>query len=240
MPVYLGAMKFLTTLFCLVCMVPTFGQMYFDMGLKGAYGPTFLYNSNIYDDGQYDAVLNSGYGIGGKLGVHFNSSHGITFDYMNASSKQEFDVRGVQQPLRYTWKHHDLLLLYRLSGNGAYLELGPKLSLVSDVNQSFTGADADVSNFFVNSYKSVVLGFGSYLMGNELISLQLGVRLHWSLDDMISDDGRIAGYPAPSATYPKYEKSIPAVGQVMLELNYAFGRFAKASCSQRWRLILFE
>lgn len=233
-------MKHITTILLLAGITPLFGQMYFDAGIKGAYGPTFLYNKNVYDDGQYDAVLNSGYGFGGKLGVHFNSQHGITFDYINATSRQEFDVRGTSSTNRFTWKHHDLLLLYRYSGNGAYIELGPKLSLMSDVNEQFNGSDSDVSRNFVKNYKSAVLGFGSYLAGNELLSIQIGVRLHWSLDDIVSDDGRTAGYPTPLAVYPTYQKSIPSAGQVMLELNYAFGRFAKTSCSHRWRLILFE
>jgi hypothetical protein len=59
---------------------------------------------------------------------------------------------------------------------------------------------------------------------------------------MVSDQGREfdPGYPAIGRNFATYEKTKATAAQFMLELNYAFGRFAKASCSQRWRLILFE
>lgn len=235
-------MKQLLTLGLLCACLPLFSQMYFDAGIKGAYGPTFMYNQNVFDDGDYDHVLTSGYGFGAKLGMHFANHHGFTFDYMNATSKQDFDLTagGVHN---YVWKHHDLLLMYRFSGNGAYIEIGPKISFISDVTSTSIGfQEVDVTPNFADNYKSVVFGFGSYLIGSDLVSLQAGVRLHWALDDMISEQGMGNNYPATLRLlpYPEYEKTKATAGQFMLELNYAFGRFAKASCSQRWRLILFE
>jgi hypothetical protein len=62
---------------------------------------------------------------------------------------------------------------------------------------------------------------------------------------MISAEGITAGYPAvhSSSTFDyntDYQKTKATAGQILLEFNYAFGRFARASCSHRWRLILFE
>ena len=199
-----------------------------------------MYNKNIFDDGDYDHVLTSGFGFGGKLGVHFASHHGFTLDFMSASSKQNFDLRGGGMH-NYKWKHNDLLLMYRYSGNGAYIEIGPEISFMSDVTSDNGGSqEVDVTPKFVDNYKSIVFGFGSYLLGSDLITLQAGVRLHWGLDDMVSDEGQAEGYPATGTSFDTYEKTHPTAGQFMLELNYAFGRFARASCSQRWRLILFE
>ena len=219
---------------------PLFGQMFFDAGIKGAYGPTLMYNQNIFDDGTYDHVLTSGGGIGGKLGVHWADHHGVTFDYMHATSKQNFDLPQ-NNTHNYTWKHNDLLLLYRYSGNGAYVEIGPEISFVTEVKTTLSGSpELDVSDNFVDNYKSVVFGFGSYLLGTELVPLQAGVRLHWALDDMVSEQGMENGYPATQTSFSDYTKTKATAAQFSLELNYAFGRFAKASCSQRWRLILFE
>jgi hypothetical protein len=233
-------MKQLLTLALLIACGPVFGQMFFDAGVKGAYGLTFMYNKNIIDDGAYEHTLTTGYAFGAKLGVHWPSHHGITFDYMNATSNQDFDLsnNGVHA---YKWKHHDLLLLYRYSGYGAFIEIGPKISFVSDVMSAYRSSnEVDVSPNFADNYKSIVFGFGSYLVGTDLVTLQAGVRLHWALDDMISEEGRAANYPAIETSFPDYTKTRATAGQFMLELNYAFGRFAKASCSHRWRLILFE
>jgi hypothetical protein len=234
-------MKQLFTLILIATATTTFSQTFFDAGIKGAYGPTLMYNKNIFDDGDYDHVLASGYGFGGKLGVHFAEHHGFTVDYLGATSKQDFDLRGGGTH-NYKWKHNDVLLMYRYSGNGAYVEIGPKISFMNEVTQEVNGGtELDVTSKFVDNYKSIVFGFGSYLAGSDVLTLQAGVRLHWSLDDMVSEEGINDGYPAPGAIFENdYTKTYPAAAQFMLEVNYAFGRFAKASCSSRWRLILFE
>jgi hypothetical protein len=237
---YLSVMKTITTIFLAVMVTPLFGQAFFDAGIKGAYGPTLMFNQNVFDDGTYDHVLNSGGAFGAKLGVHWANHHGVTFDYMRASSRQDFDLAANQQH-EYIWKHNDLLLMYRYSGNGAYIEIGPKISFVSDVTSRLFGVEEpDAAANFVDNYKSVVFGFGSYLLGSDLVTLQAGVRLHWALDDMISEQGMEQGYPAKGKVFASYEKTKATAAQFSIELNYAFGRFAKASCSHRWRLILFE
>ena len=242
---YLAGMKTALTLLFAAALTPIFGQTFFDAGLKGAIGPTLMFNQNIFDDGKYEHVLSWGYGFGGKLGVHFGKGghHGVTFDYLRATSKQKFDLSN-RQTHEYTWVTNDLLLMYRYSGNGAYVEFGPKLSLMANVDSEYRGQPKqDVSKYFEDKYTSLVFGFGSYILGTELLSLQAGVRLHWALTDMISDEG-IANepnsYPALEASFTDYEKTTATAAQFSIELNYAFGRFAKASCSQRWRLILFE
>jgi hypothetical protein len=238
-------MKTILTLVFAISLSPLFGQMFFDFGIKGAYGPTYMLNQNLADDTAYDHELNAGYGVGAKLGLHFASHHGFTFDFMHSKSNQKFGLtnRGLHD---YSWTHNDLMLMYRLSGNGAYVEFGPKISLVSDVTSIINGVDeGDVKVNFENNYTSLVFGFGSYLLGNELFSLQIGARIHYALSDMVSAEGITAGYPAvhSSSTFDyntDYQKTKATAGQILLEFNYAFGRFARASCSHRWRLILFE
>lgn len=237
-------MKQILTIALVALITPIFGQTFFDAGIKFGIGPTLMYNQNIFDDGvAYDHVLTSGTAIGGKLGVNFAGRHGVTVDYMSAKSKQDFDIPGGSH--EYVWKHNDVLLMYRYSGNGAFVEIGPKFSFMNEVNTTLPGAaELDVTSNFVDNYKSVVFGFGSYLIGSDVLTLQAGVRLHWAFDDMISEQGRSfePSYPATTRPqdYPTYEKTTATAAQFMLELNYAFGRFAKASCSQRWRLILFD
>ncbi len=239
--VYLAAMKIVLTLVLTAALSPLFGQIFFDAGIKGGYGPTFLFNQNISDDGKYGYALTSGYTFGGKLGVHFHDHHGFTVDFMGSKSKQNFDLPG-NGSHDYDWKHNDLLIMYRYSGNGAYVEIGPEISFLRQVNSSVNGSPKqDVSPNFVDNYKLIVFGFGSYLAGTELLSVQAGVRLHWAFDDMVSAQGKENDFPATQTShFANYTKSHATAAQFMVEVNYAFGRFAKASCSQRWRLILFE
>jgi len=238
-------MKTILTLVLALALSPVFGQMFFDFGIKGAYGPTYMLNQNLADDTAYDHELNAGYGVGAKLGVHFANHHGFTFDFMHGKSNQNFGLTDKKRH-EYSWTHNDLLLMYRYSGNGAYVEFGPQISLVSEVtslNTSSSNVEENVTDFFEDNYTSLVFGFGSYLIGSDLVTLQAGVRIQYALSDMVNDAGIAAGYPATSSGFDyntDYQKTRATSGMFLLEFNYAFGRFAKASCSQRWRLILFE
>ncbi|MDX1480002.1 MAG: hypothetical protein R3301_19980 [Saprospiraceae bacterium] len=219
-------------------------QAWFDLGFKFGVGPTIMYNKNIFDDRDYDHVLTSGTAIGGKLGVNFADHHAFTFDYLSSKSKQNFEYSdGVVNNLRneFAWDHSDILIMYRYSGYGAFIELGPKFSSVKEVRQSFLGApEGDVSNLFEDNYKSVVFGFGSYLMGSDLLTVQVGVRLHYALDDFISPEGQALNFPTVATAYQEYRETRATAVQFGVEINYAFGRFARAACSHRWKLILFE
>lgn len=219
-------------------------QMFFDVGIKGAWGPTVMFNQNIFDDNSYDHQINSGYSFGGKLGVHFNGQHGILAEYNNATSRQnfEFDYNGSKTNRNnFTWKHHDIMLLYRYTTAGIYIELGPKYSIVSDVTQQFlTEDDLDAKQYFAENYTSGVFGFGSYFAGSDLVTFQIGLRLSWAFTDMISEEGMAENYPTIVRTYQSYKKTNEVSGQLTFEVNYAFGRFAKESCSGRKKLILFN
>ena len=219
-------------------------QMWFDLGFKVGYGPTIMYNKNIFDDRTYDHELTAGSVLGGKLGVNFADHHAFTFDYTSSKSKQFFEFEfGGQNGARneYEWDHSDILIMYRYSGNSAFVEIGPKFTSVKDVRQRFMASpEGDVSDLFEDNYTSVVFGFGSYLLGTDLFTMQLGVRLHYALGDFVNADGIAANYPTIERSYADYKDTKATAVQFSVEFNYAFGRFAKAACSHRWRLILFQ
>lgn len=223
----------------------SYGQMFFDFGAKGAFGPTILFNSDIFDADSYDHKATMGYAFGGKFGVHFNGRNGITLDIMSQKSKQEFDVSPVNSIDLLQWNHTDYMLMYRYSGNGAYIELGPKLSRISEVTHELNGQSTTVAGteFYEDSYLSGVFGFGSYLAGSDLFTLQLGIRLHWGLDDIVAPGGKTDGnnFPTPfSGEVLNAAKSTATAAMLHVEFNYAFGRFAKTECSGRRKLILFQ
>lgn len=219
------------------------GQMFFDIGVKGAYGPTVIFNQEIFDSGAYKHEITTGYAYGGKFGFNFNGQNGITLDVMSQTSKQDFLYDGPFQndiSNNMEWKHTDLILMYRYTASGAFIEFGPKLSLLNEVSHSFAGMPvADASGSYTDQYLSGVFGFGSSILGTELASLQLGIRLHFAIDDMVNESGKLAGFPTPGFDLNN-GKTLATAAMLNLEFNYAFGRFAKTECSGRWKLILFE
>ena len=235
----------LTFLFVATLALSVHSQVWFDAGIKGAYGPTMMLDKNVFDDGNYKHKLTTGHAIGGRLGVNFGYHAGVSLEYMAATSKQDFELGGSLYNT-FKWKHNDMLLMFRYSGNGAYVELGGKYSNMGDVilerTRANTVPDEDVSDKFQKNYKSGVFGFGSYLMGGDLFTVNLGIRLHFAIDDMVNETGEELLYPFVDhqASYDPSVKTLATAAQLQLEANYAWGRFAKAACQDRWRLFLFQ
>ncbi len=235
-------MKYLITLSLMMTLaVSAHSQWWFDAGIKGAWGATGMSDQNVYDDANYKHLISTGTGFGGRLGFNYGYHVGLSLEYGGATSNQEFEYNGDLYN-SYQWKHNDLATVFRYSGNGAYIELGAKFSNIKSVelDNALTGI-TDVTENFVENYNSAIFGFGSYLMGSELLTLNLGVRLHWSFDDMVNETGKAANYPIVVETLkdPTVKTHAAAV-QLQMELNYAFGRFSKEACHDRWKLILFQ
>jgi len=233
---------FLTLLFATSLCFTAKSQVWFDAGIKGAYGPTLMLDKNIFDSGNYKHRITAGHAIGGRLGVNFGYHAGVSLEYMSAKSKQDFDFSNDAHS-RFIWKHNDFMLLFRYSGNGAYVEIGPKYSNMGGVTLTRYNPDVttDVSSNFEKSYISGVLGFGSYLLGSELFTLNLGLRLHYAFDDMVTPAGKENFYPVEMDLTPDLtKKTVATAAQLQVEFNYAWGRFAKAACQNRWRLFLFQ
>jgi len=80
-------------------------------------------------------------------------------------------------------------------------------------------------------------------MGNDALTLNLGIRIHYGFKDMVSEAGKDANFPikAPGEVLEDpTKKTLATAAQLRLELNYAFGRFSKKACHERWKLILFQ
>ncbi len=236
-------MKYFFTLLLVVTLAfSANSQLWFDAGVKGAYGPTMMLDGNIFDSGNYKHTLSTGHAIGGRLGFNFGYHAGVSLEYMSAKSKQDFDFSSDPHS-RFIWKHSDMLVMFRYSGNGAYVELGGKYSNMGDVTLTRYNPDVttDVSDLFENSYMSGVFGFGSYLLGSDLFTLNLGIRIHYSFEDMVSPEGKAEFYPVEMDFDPDLDrKTVATAAQLQAEFNYAFGRFSKEACHSRWKLLLFQ
>jgi hypothetical protein len=235
----------LTLLFLMTLGFTSQSQVWFDAGIKGAYGPTMMLDNNVFDDGDYKHKLTAGHSIGGRLGVNLGYHAGFSVEYAGATSKQDF-VLNNDLYNRFKWKHIDLALLFRYSGNGAYVEIGPKYSIMGDVTvEKIRGSqtiEEDITDKFEDNYMSGIFGFGSYLMGGDLFTVNIGIRLHFAFQDMVNPVGKEDHIPFidHTAAYDPTRKTLATAAQLQAEFNYAWGRFAKAACQDRWRLFLFQ
>lgn len=236
-------MKYLITLsFMMTLAVSAQSQWWFDAGVKGSYGPTMMYDQNVFDDGDYKHAISTGTSFGGRLGFNYGYHVGLSLEYAGATSKQDFNYGNDDDFNAFKWKHNDISSLIRYSGNGAYIEAGAKFSSIKKVElDNVDNGISDATEFFNENYTSGIFGFGSYLLGSELLTLNLGVRIHWGFTDMVNDAGKAADYPiVVEALKEPGNKTLATAAQLQMELNYAFGRFSKEACHNRWKLILFQ
>ena len=222
---------------------PAITQVWFDMGFKGSYGLSMMINSNVFDDDRIDHKFSSAYSYGASLGVHFGPQSGIVIEYLRSRSNQKFDDERnpMKSSFEQSWITNDIGLYFKHSGYGMYVEIGPKVGFVSDAFAfSDNGAELGMTPYVSEQLYSGVFGFGTYLLGSESFTLQLGIRLQYQFNDLSMDgESSAVNYPAFQA-YPEYKSTNPVHAQLMLEFNYVFGRFAKESCRDRWKLILFQ
>ena len=239
-------MKHLFTFLILLCLVVSGkAQLWFDAGVKGAFGPTMMYDKSVFDNNSYKHKLTTGYNYGFRLGINHGYHVGLNLEYNLSHSKQDFNYHSDVYN-QFDIKHNDFVGTIRYSGNGAYIEGGVEFANIKDVTLETKSAEpivpAALDNFEKN-YLGGILGFGSYLAGNDLLSINLGIRLHWGFDDIVNPTGKANNYPIfgiPSEPINPDNKTFETAAQLQLEVNYAFGRFAKTSCHDRWRLILFN
>ncbi len=237
-----GFTLFLALVLSLVAVNGT-AQLWFDLGLKGSYGTSFMLNSNIFDDDRVDHRFSPAHSYGASIGIHFDKRNGIVLEYLRSRSNQKFDDERTSpvSEFQQSWITNDVGLYFKHSGYGMDVEIGPKIGFVNDAFLIVDGgSEEDMVPLVTENLYSGVLGFGSYLMGSESFTLQLGIRVQYQFNDLAADgeDG-VASYPVFQA-YEDYSSTNPIHAQLMLEFNYVFGRFAKESCRDRWKLILFR
>lgn len=238
-------MKKMSTLILLMLIIfSAKSQPWFDVGLKGGLGTSFMYNKQIFDDQYLTHKFKPGYTFGAKFGINFIQEHQITFDIMKSSFTQGFlyyPEAGNEVLRDYTIDGIDLLLMYRTNRKGTYFEVGPQWSNVSKLNYKDQGGD------FLNPYTpnqiinksnfSVAVGFGGYVFGTDNFGVTAGFRINYTLNDIASEAGRDKNFPmlTPGDSDPTHNLGVI----FMLEANYDFGYLVSSRCGKRNKLFVF-
>lgn len=226
--------------FLLVLLLGVFGclqmqaQFWFDLSLKGGWGPTFLFHENIFDDASVKHKFSSGAMFGGKVGLNFGDRHAINLDVEMGKFSQKFTRTGdgsiltglVNTYPNVSYTGLNLSLLYRKIDRGRYLEIGPSMVRISDDER------------FSDSNWGAVFGFGRALAGSDRFALNIGMRFRYVIDDINSPAAVAQNYPGDEI-YEQYKGSHPLTMSIYLELDWAVGTWAESSCYKRRKFVFF-
>jgi hypothetical protein len=234
--------KQFVAIFILICSLNTYSQQWFEAGVKGGYGVSFLANSNLFNDHSFSPQISFGYMYGGKIGFNFNENHAITVDVTTGSIEQKYNYGHLNPDSSKTIYNRsigfdalNILLMYRKAGDGGYFEIGPQLSTITKTRGSdgFTQTkNVDISANLAKSYYSAVVGFGGYILGSDDFRLILGFRASYAFTDVLSSAGRQSSFPS-TTHYTNYKAINPVTGMMLMELNFDVGYFARSRCKKR-------
>lgn len=238
-------MKKLFTLYFIVLLgISVHAQPWFDAGIKGGIGTSFMYNSQIFDDQYLTHEFKPGYAFGAKLGFNFIQEHQLTFDVMKSSYTQGFvyyPEAGLEKHREFTIGSMDYLLMYRSNRKGTYFEIGPQMSVTSRVKYKDDGVNfigAMPSDELINKINySVAVGFGGYIFGTDNFGVTTGIRLNYTITDIASEKGSAINFPifVDKEADPTHNLGIMFV----VEMNYDFGYLVSPTCGERKKLFVF-
>ena len=243
-------MKKLLMLICVMSLFNASAQLWFDLGLKGGVGSGFILNKTLNNDGRL--ALNPGfnYFYGGKVGVNFGENFGITCDVDYGSYSYSFgqvEVPGKTQNATYKYRIGfnalNVAPLFRYTKESSYLELGPQFSFVKNgsIEDEAYPSSAPAGDIAIsNRLNGVIFGFGGHMVGNEIISLMMGLRFNYVFSDLTGDAYADTNFPFTNySDITERGKLTPLNVQFVMEINYSLGYFVRASCGRRTAFLTF-
>ena len=231
--------------FLAIFVVHSYSQKpWIDFGLKGMAGTTWLFNSNISGDRNFEHTLSPGFGVGGKLGINYNNEFQLTVDAIYAFSNQSYAVKDTANSWTKTTSYTSLNIpvLLRLNLSGTFIELGPQFSMIQTATEKNSGdfqSESDVLSSFEASYVSGVFGIGRWVgTGIDNFNLAIGLRFTYGFSDVISSaggQGSTNHYPVNDLNYPdpgygQYAGTNPFAAMLILEFNYDLASVMDNTC----------
>ncbi|GJM32366.1 MAG: hypothetical protein DHS20C18_13670 [Saprospiraceae bacterium] len=213
-------------------------QLWLEVGGKAMFGLTGYLNSNIANDNSHEYKLNTALTYGGVVGLNIGDHSGINIEALFTKHQQDItfldNLVGENFVNSLEWDALDLYLLYRFYTNGgAFFELGPKMTAIREIDQTFGPTRLDTEGKYEDTYYSAVAGLGSFLFGSEISTFKIGMRLEYALTDMVSSEGEKDGFPAFYRSYDSYKPTNPFRATIYLELSFGVGGIAKSTCGRR-------
>lgn len=212
-------------------------QVWLELGAKGMMGMTGFYNKNIVADSRHDSQFGLGLSVGGVAALNFGEYHGLNFEILSATHHQSMSFRsddGASNTINIEWQSVDAYLMYRwYRDNGAFVEAGPKITYINEVQQSFGTDWSEVTDKYASRYTSAAVGVGGFVTTSQVLTIKTGIRAEYALTDLISEQGQMEGYPAHYTTFDSYRETRPFRAGFYLEVTFGVGGIAKSMCGAR-------
>ena len=224
------------------------GEVWFDVGAKGAYAPGVFTNPYILSSENQRLAYNHGYFVGGKIGINFGLTHSATIDVLYSTTTQTLINNDKTNNYTVSLSSIDLPIMYRNNGdNGSYGEIGPQLSFTRKAQADLNGVSQDAKNSFNSTNMGVAFGFGQYIGGGNVFGLTMGLRFAYSFGDIVASSSQhLTGDPVfqplgpdETSTYT-YKASGRLYAGVVVEANFNIGYITQGSrCSKRTKFKMF-
>lgn len=216
------------------------GQTWFEVGLKGGPATTFLMNKNFLNDTQFNPKLTPTYFYGAKIGINFGEQNGIAIHAGGTKVQQKFINEYPNAPFderKFASNLVEIGVLYHRTSNSGYFEVGPRISLVQSGELiDDGGARQDISDELIGTYYGMDLGFGSYVIGGDHLSLMMGLRFSYGITPIDLDERPIAPIQAQYGD----SRSVNVFSAMLcIELNYSLGYLVRSTCGRRTSWISF-
>lgn len=215
----------------------------FRIGAKGFFNSTWLFNNNISDAGDnidYASTFGASFGVTSIL--YFNQNVGVSLDVLYASNNQKLEGKllGTDYESTVKVKYIDIPILLRMSSEGgAYVEIGPQISLLAGAKEDFAFSpsvpgldytDRDVKKYFNSIGLAPVLGFGVDVQASDNMFINIGLRFGYGVTDAtkkLTEDELAADGTAGTASYFGASAHTDAQGNYNYhKTNRAFGGFS--------------
>jgi hypothetical protein len=213
-------------------------QFWLDIAGKGGVGLGGYYQSNLWNDKNHNNKFNLSYSYGGRIGLNFGEHNGLMLEGIINNNQQEFlhKVGDLRVPNVTNWQTLDLWALYRFNNTGSYLEIGPGMSMLRSIEQTYNALPLETQGFYNDQLYSLAGGFGGFIAGSNVFTLIAGIRLGYTFTDMMNKsavENLPMAPPAPYASFDKYAAISPFFAQFTLELSFGIGGVAMAQCGRR-------
>jgi hypothetical protein len=243
-------MKYFMFSALLIFAVKAQGQLWFDVGLKGGGGSGFLNNKAISSDSRLSINPGYNYFFGGKIGFNYGYYVSIATDITygkNSFSFNQAELNGSPTTFKYSIDYNCLNIapLFRFTKEASYVEIGPEFSMIKSptiTDEATSTAPVDATEEINSKLTNLVFGFGGYIVGNEVVALQMGLRLHYTISNLTSDTYEASKFPLNN--YTDIDAGIPTspfILQLHLELNFSLGQIARSTskCGRRVAFLSF-
>lgn len=197
---------------------------------KGGLVNSHLFNNNIDEDSRVDfGYFNPGYTLGGQIGANWGGGFGFAIEAMYTRLNQHYDISigNINYEKDLSISLFDKFLLLKSVGmKGSYIELGGKFTGITKVKETNTITTPYViktSDFSNKERIGMVFGFGINALFTEVYSLNIGMRVAYTISDFMVDENRPIHDGLHPLDYSSYGTTNPVTVDFVLNMSFHIG-----------------